>query len=80
MDRSKLRDNDSGRKGSKKRAAVSKRGERLSRAPPIGAWGETRRLDDILVPHREGIENKEVKMEHLVKVQSVRNVAAYQPV
>lgn len=66
MDKQEARGNDSGREGSKKRGAVSTGGERQSKAARTGALSDTRHLEDILVPRRQGSEHEGVRVEHLV--------------
>lgn len=58
MDTSDARDNDPGRNNLKKSAAVSIKEKRQSKVMRTGALSDTRRLEYIPVPCRQGSENK----------------------
>lgn len=75
MDTPDARGIDPGRDGSKKRAAVSTNGERPSKAAWTLASSDTRRLEDIPVPRRQGSEDKTVEVELLAKARNVKGDA-----
>lgn len=68
-------DDDVGREGFKKRAALSTDGDRLSVAARTGASSDTRCLKDISVPGLRVVEHKEVEVAHLVRARDLKEGA-----
>lgn len=66
------RDDDTGKKGLKKRAAVSTDGDRPSKAARTEVSSGTRWLKNIHVPRCRIIENEEVEVVHFLKARDVK--------